>query len=142
MQWHRGQYAGFSTSQPWLPVGHSVSRHNVEAQLSEPDSFLSLYRRLLRMRSRYDIIANGTYEAMGEPGSDVFMFARWLADQHVFVVLNFGNTNNTVMLPHKGRVLCCTHPVDYPDIADNGEITLRPYEGVIVECAEHPIVFG
>ncbi|OYX36955.1 hypothetical protein B7Z00_04115 [Candidatus Saccharibacteria bacterium 32-50-10] len=140
MQWQRGQYAGFSDTVPWLPVGHSVSKHNVQSQLSEPDSFLSLYRRLLRMRSRYNIISNGTYEAMGELKSDIFMFARWLGDQHIFVVLNFGSKNNSVKLPHKGRILCCTHPVDYPEVAEDGTMVLRPYEGAIVECAEHPIV--
>lgn len=139
MQWERGQYAGFSDVKPWLPTGESVSRHNVATQLHEPDSFLSLYRRLLRMRSRYDILRNGTYEEFGELEADVFTFARWLGDQHVYVVLNFGYSANTITLPHKGRVLCCTHPIDYPDISQDGEITLRPYEGAIIECSEHPL---
>ncbi len=139
MQWRRGQYAGFSDTTPWLPVGDSVSYHSVESQLHESDSMLALYRRLLRLRSRHEILRHGTYEAFGELDAEVFLFARWLGDQHIYVALNFGHTENTVQLPHKGRVLCCTHPVDYPAIADDGTITLRPYEGVIVECSEHPL---
>ena len=137
MQWEKGRYGGFTEAHPWLPVGESVSRHNVETQLHEPDSMLALYRRLLRLRGRHEIFRHGTYEAFGELEADVFLFARWLGDQHVFVALNFGYTENTIKLPHSGRILCCTHPVDYPDIADDGTITLRPYEGVIVECSEH-----
>lgn len=137
MQWEKDRYAGFSEVHPWLPVGESVSRHNVETQLHEPDSFLALYRRLLKLRSRHEIFRHGTYEAFGELEADIYMFARWLGDQHVFVALNFSHTENTVKLPHDGRVLCCTHPVDYPNISVDGVITLRPYEGVIVECSEH-----
>lgn len=139
MQWQTGQYAGFSKAKPWLPLGESVRHHNVETQQHEADSFLSLYRRLLRMRSRYEILRTGTYEAIGELEADVFSYARWLGDQHIYVALNFGRLDNTVKLPHKGRILCCTHPVDYPEIAEDGTIMLRPFEGVIVECSEHPL---
>lgn len=139
MQWHKGQFAGFSDVKPWLPLGESVKKHNVESQLHEADSFLSLYRRLLKMRARYPILRNGSYETFGELESDVFTYARWLGDQHVFVALNFGHNVQKIQLPHKGRVLCCTHPVDYPDIDHNGVVTLRPFEGVLVECSEHPI---
>lgn len=140
MQWDRSQHAGFTTGLPWLPFGESINQHNVETQLHESDSMLSLYRRLLRLRSHYEILRIGTYEAFGELEADVFTFARWLGDQHVYVALNFGHIKNTVRLPHKGRILCCTHPVDYPTISHDGEVTLRPYEGVIVECSEHPLV--
>ncbi|MGB4762237.1 MAG: alpha-amylase family glycosyl hydrolase, partial [Candidatus Saccharimonas sp.] len=139
MQWHKGRYAGFSETRPWLPVGQSVNKHNVETQLHEPDSVLSLYRRLLKLRTRYDILRHGSYEAFGELDLDVFNYARWLGDQHVFVALNFGNKTQQVKLPHKGRILCSTHPIDYPDMTKDGTVTLRPCEGVLVECAEHPI---
>lgn len=139
MQWHKGEHAGFSDAKPWLPLGQSVSKHNVETQLHEPDSFLSLYRRLLRLRSKHNILRTGSYEAFGELEADVFMYSRWLDGQHVFVALNFGTAVQQIKLPHKGRILCCTHPVDYPDITDDGMVTLRPLEGVLVECSEHPI---
>ena len=139
MQWERGRYAGFSDVKPWLPVNDAVSRYNVALQLHEPDSMLALYRRLLRLRSRHKILRDGTYEAFGELEADIFTFARWLDDQHIFVVLNFGREETTVRLPHKGRVLCCSHPIDYPDISDDGDISLRPFEGAIIECSEHPL---
>ncbi|NCU37721.1 DUF3459 domain-containing protein [Candidatus Saccharibacteria bacterium] len=139
MQWERGRYAGFSQTKPWLPIGISVSKHNVETQLHEPDSFLSLYRRLLKIRSRHEILRYGTYEALGEPGSKIFLYSRWIEDQHVYIALNFDNSPTTIQLPHKGRVLCCTHPVDYPEVDSEGVVSLRPYEGILVECCEHPL---
>lgn len=140
MQWHKGGFAGFSEVKPWLPIGETVRTHNVETQLHEPDSSLSLYRRLLKLRTRYEILRHGTYEAFGELEADIFTYARWLGDQHVFVALNFSDKIQEVKLPHRGRILCSTHPVDYPEMTKDGVVILRPYEGVLVECAEHPIV--
>ena len=139
MQWHKGRYGGFSEAKPWLPLGESLSRHNVETELHEPDSFLSLYRRLLRLRSRHDILRQGTYEVSNESQKNVFMYSRWLGDQHVYIALNFSAKAAFVKLPHGGRILCCTHPVDYPDIDADGCVVLRPFEGVLVECHEHPL---
>lgn len=74
------------------------------AQLHEVDSFLSLYRRLLRLRAN-TILRNGTYEAFGELEADVFnVYSRWLGDQHVYVALNFGGeaSNNFLIVDE-----CC-----------------------------------
>ncbi len=139
MQWNREAYAGFSENKPWLPVSPAFLRYNVETELREHDSFLSLYRRLLNLRRRYAILRHGTYEVLGDDEPELFMYARWLGDQHVYVAANFSNNPNKAKLPHKGRVLCCTHPVDYPEIEEDGTIVLRPYEGIIVECSEHPL---
>lgn len=139
MQWHKGHHGGFSEAKPWLPVGESLSHHNVETELHEPDSFLSLYRRLLRLRTRHEILRHGTYEVSNEAKKDVFMYSRWLGNQHVYVALNFSAKAAFVKLPHGGRILCCTHPVDYPEIDADGCVVLRPYEGVLVECHEHPL---
>lgn len=139
MQWNSHKHAGFSSVTPWLPVGKTAPYCNVEIEMKEPDSFLSLYHRLLRLREQYEILRTGSYEPIGELDADLFMYARWLGKQHVFVALNFGRTERVATLPHSGRVLCATHPVDYPKIDDEGNITLRPYEGVLVECEKHPL---
>lgn len=139
MQWEKSVYGGFSDVKPWLPLGKNISVYNVESQLHEPDSFLSLYRRLLRFRSRHDIMRNGSYETFGEPDKHVFVYSRRLGNEHVFVALNFSGRKQSVTLPHEGRVLCCTHPVDYPDMGKDKTVELRPYEGVLIECGEHPL---
>lgn len=139
MQWNDSEFAGFSTVKPWLPIGQTLAAHNVLHQQAEPDSFFALYQRLLKMRHQYEILRHGEYEPFGELDVDLFTFARWLGkEQHVFVVLNFGKEQRTVEIPHEGRVLCSTHPVDYPLINKN-TVTVRPFEGVLIECIEHPI---
>jgi alpha-glucosidase len=138
MQWDTSTYAGFSTAAPWLPIGETLAKNNVKSQQGEHDSFYRLYQRLLRIRSSQPILRQGSLETFGEQNGNTFTFARRLGDEHVYVALNFSGKSQKVSLPHVGRVLCATHPVDYPDITDN-TITLRPYEGVLVECSSHPL---
>ena len=139
MRWDDTENAGFTTGEPWLPIGENVARINVAKQLTEHDSFLSLYRRLLKLRSNLSVLREGDYETFGEARADVMTFARRTATEHVYVALNFTDKPAKVKLPHGGRVLCCTHPVDYPDISGDGHVTLRPFEAVLVECIKHPL---
>ena len=139
MQWDSGEHAGFSNVKPWLPVGPTLLTSNVKTQTEERDSLLALYQRLLALRARHEILRHGTYEVLDEFGANAFIFSRWHEGAHVYVALNFDSRPLNVKLPHNGRILCCTHPVDYPTIEDDGTVLLRPYEGVLVECSEHPL---
>ena len=78
------------------------------------------------------------YEPLSDLGKNIFAYARWIGkEQHVFIALNFNNSKHRVTLPHAGSILCATHPIDYPDISEDGSVELRPYEGVLVECSKH-----
>ncbi len=137
MQWTGESSAGFSLVKPWLPVNPACKNINVEREQKEPDSFFSLYQRLLSLRSDYEILRTGEYEPISNTDDDVFMFARWIGKgQHVFVALNFSDETRRAKLPHSGRILCATHPVNYPKI-DGDEIELRAFEGVLIECDKH-----
>ena len=49
MQWEPTADGGFTTGTPWLPVVDPAER-NVADQRDDPDSLLSLYRRLIAAR--------------------------------------------------------------------------------------------
>lgn len=139
MQWtpDENDNAGFSTAKPWLPVNTACKNVNVELEQQEPDSFLALYRRLLTLRSRYQILRTGEYEPLSGTDKDIFAYARWTpGKQRVLVAMNFSKETRRVKLLHADSILCTTHPVDYPDVDEDDFVTLRPYEGVLVECGE------
>jgi alpha-glucosidase len=52
LPWQRGPGAGFTTGEPWLPIGADSEQRNVAAQREDPDSLLQLYRALLALRKR------------------------------------------------------------------------------------------
>jgi len=51
MQWSNEPQAGFSTVEPWLPVGLDRDVANVASQSRDAGSLLTLYRRLLELRA-------------------------------------------------------------------------------------------
>lgn len=52
MQWNDKNNAGFSDGEPWLPVNRNHQDINVEHELKNKDSLLSLYRRLIDLRKK------------------------------------------------------------------------------------------
>ncbi|MBL8121908.1 DUF3459 domain-containing protein [Candidatus Saccharibacteria bacterium] len=139
MQWDGSPQAGFTRVRPWLPIAEHVTTHNVERELTEPDSYLAMYQQLLHLRSLHEVLRKGDYETFGDASPFAFVFSRRLGDEHVFVALNFSAKPQQIALPHAGAVLCSTHPADPPSLGQQGKLKLRPYEGALVACAKHPL---
>lgn len=53
MQWSDAPNAGFSTADPWEPPNDDFRTVNVAAQEDDADSLLSLYRRLVHLRTTH-----------------------------------------------------------------------------------------
>lgn len=62
MQWDASPGRGFTTGEPWLPFG--PEEVNVAAQLDDPDSLLSLYRRAIRVRKANAALLEGGYREL------------------------------------------------------------------------------
>lgn len=50
MPWQRGHLGGFTTGEPWLPLGDT--ERNVADQMADPDSVLNETRRLIALKKR------------------------------------------------------------------------------------------
>jgi alpha-glucosidase len=74
MQWDvDGSFT--SASEPWLPFADDHDRVNVAAQRDDPDSLLSLYRRLLALRRSEPDLVTGAYRTLSTEDG-VLHFAR------------------------------------------------------------------
>jgi len=131
MQWDATANAGFTTGRPWLPVQPDFARVNVDVERDDPRSMLSLYRRLLDLRRNDAAVADGTYTP-GRRDERVVVFFRELERERRLVTLNFTAEPQRVALEDDvdGQVLLSTH-MDRTG-AVNGEVHLRPDEGVII----------
>jgi alpha-glucosidase len=79
MQWANAPNGGFSPPgvQTWLPVNANHAQGvNVAEQLEDPDSLLSFYRRLLRVRKENPALIAGDYTPLHEDAEDYFAFLR------------------------------------------------------------------
>ena len=69
MPWDAGSSAGFTSGTPWLPLVADWRTLNVEIALKDPDSLLSLQRRLLALRRSALALAVGSYVGLPSTGT-------------------------------------------------------------------------
>lgn len=61
MQWDGTENAGFTSGKPWLAVNDGFDKLNVAAQQADPESLLSLYRALIRLRTSTPALSQGGF---------------------------------------------------------------------------------
>jgi oligo-1,6-glucosidase len=128
MQWDDGKNAGFSSAEPWIKVNPNYQEINVADQKDDPDSVLSYYRKLIRLRKKYDIIVYGNYQPLLEGDENIFAYIRKLDSQRLLVLCNF--TSGDQGFPadmETGALLICNY-------SEPGMSVLRPYEARVYLC--------
>ena len=133
MPWDASFYAGFSNVEPWLPLAADSGASNTESASADPNSLLTLYRRLTALRRARPALTQGAYRPVAQSGT-VLAFERVAGGEALLVVLNFGGeTENNVILPdaYLGTVLLSSMPGRAGE-AIAGRLTLRPHEGLII----------
>jgi alpha-glucosidase len=134
MQWSSGPNAGFSDSEPWLPLASDDPAMTVDAQREDSDSVLNLFRALVRLRKETPALAVGVYRTLPAPDG-VFSFERSHSKGTVQVHLNFADEPREVDVPPSAEVLLSTEGEGSTPQA--GRLALRGYEGAIVSQPEH-----
>src|SRR5262249_39298943 len=104
MQWENNTNGGFSTAKPWLPVPDTYKTHNVTDKTKDPNSLLSFYKTVLKLRHMNQALLDGNYIALNENDQNVLSYLRTYKDQAVLVALNMTGTEQTVNfdLSHTG----------------------------------------
>jgi alpha-glucosidase len=142
MQWNANAAAGFTSGRPWLPIAADFTRVNVAAEQSQPDSILSLYRRLIGLRRSEPALAVGDFEPLPAE-EDLIAYVRKSGERRILTVLNLGSDMRNfdlAQLKRSGRLLLSTYLDGEPGPL-LGRISLRPDEGAIIELlAERPFL--
>ena len=131
MPWDSSPFAGFSTTEPWLPLNADWQTRNVAAQARDPASLLTLYRSLLALRRSHDALAIGSF-ALGEPDEDVLAFERRWDGERLLIALNLGATRRTLHLPAGTTIFETLISTAAPRAMDG---TLAPDEGLVLRLA-------
>lgn len=95
MQWEDSENGGFTTGTPWIPLAGNQAQVNVATQTADPESLLSLYRDLIRLRRNHPELARGGFapvRATSKTQDDLWAFQRCLAATCVLVVVNLTET--------------------------------------------------
>lgn len=142
MQWDASSPAAGFTDRPsggWMRVHDLYPEINVAKQQQEPDSVLSFWKDVLRLRKKYaDLFIYGDFRLFDPDNDATFVFAKTTASSQAaaVVLLNFSDTDQTVDMPPVGEVaagalrLAMGNYVDAAEADTPGPArTLRPWEG-------------
>jgi glycosidase len=117
---------------------------NVAAQEPDPDSLLSFYKSLLRLRKECSALRSGDKAFLGE-SPDVLAYERiataateqekTAGPARIVVVLNFADRPRSFDLPRGGAVLLGTNRGTGSPL-DAGVLRLAADEAVLIGCGE------
>jgi glycosidase len=82
--------AGFSDAEPWQPLSDDPAGIDVAAQSTDPDSLLSTYRSLTRLRAAHPALLGGEILPVESADRRVVAYLRSAPDEVVLIVANMG----------------------------------------------------
>ena len=108
MPWDDSAHAGFSETDPWLPVDGKHAALAVARQEVDPDSVLRGFRRFMKWRAEQPALRWGAIRFIDVP-EPALAFVRSHHDEEVLAVFNLGKQTIDITLPlthlDKARVL-------------------------------------
>jgi len=139
MQWHAEPGAGFSSADPaqfYAPVidneTHGYQRVNVAAQRADPDSLLSLMRRLIAIRKEHLAFGRGDLRFLEPDNKAVLAFVRSYEGETLLCVHNLSETPQSVTLDVRS-CLPAAGAVELEDLL--GGETIGSWKGAVGELA-------
>jgi alpha-glucosidase len=133
MPWDETPKAGFTTGEPWLPIGTTKRGQSVEAQRNDPGSMLAFTRELLQLRRSEPALAAGLWTKVAAD-SEVLAYARSLGKKRFVIVLNLEDKPKSTRFaePTSGRIALSTHARRRAEPVRQA-IELAANEGVIIK---------
>jgi alpha amylase, catalytic domain len=124
--------AGFSNSNPWLPIGDNLDWLNVESEQNTDHSFFNLYKKMLTLRSEYVALRYGEYSTWQDISDDIMTFKRNYNDEIFYILINFTDRQINTNIPSRGRVVASTNTTDEYDIENS--LMLNAFEAILVKA--------
>jgi len=135
MPWNADTDAGFSTAKStWLPVSPDYKTVNVSVENRNPNSLLSFYKALIKLRKQDEQLRDGEFVGVDVDNPNVISFLRKTKDgKAVLVSMNFSSAAQEVKLDlkstgvsgtHLKKLLASSADLNPPDV---GHISLPPY---------------
>ncbi len=135
MPWSDGPNGGFSASDAdrlWLPICTEHETINVEAQLRDPRSSLSLYRRLVALRQGSDALQAGDWRLHAASDEHCLVYTRTAGSDTKLIALNLTDQPRELMVAGRGALTISTS-LQRAGEKLNGLLRLSADEGVVID---------
>ncbi|MCM2535871.1 alpha-glucosidase [Neobacillus pocheonensis] len=127
MQWNSDTNVGFSEGDPWITIPKNGV--NVADQQDIPDSMLSFYKSLLKLRKEHSALRLGEYEFLrNEDG--IVSFVRTDHVEKIWVVLNFNDQPRRLEVRSDVKLLLSTKRTS---IESENMLTILANEAMILK---------
>lgn len=133
VQWNNKKNAGFTSGEPWIPVGNLYKNINAENALNDKDSVFYHYKNLISLRKQYDVISDGSFKIILENHDKVYAYTRSYKNTNLIVLNNFYGEDTDVtiekeLIEGNSKTLISNYK-DSGSLSKN--IKLRPYESIV-----------
>ena len=118
-------HAGFSTTEPWLPVDPAHLPLAVDVQEADPASMFHVTRRILRLRRAHPALRTGDMRML-DAREPLLAFTRTTADEQLLAVFNLGHAAAKWSVPDGWRV------IETVNRADASAGSLPPLAGLLL----------
>lgn len=133
MQWTAGKNAGFNTGKkPWIKLGETFKKINVEAQIDDKNSILSFYKEAIKARKgkKYGkVLVDGTSK-MELLDNGLFKVTRKFEKKTIVTFINMHKANKEYKVPKHKKIILRSW-------SDNKKLNgkLRAFESIMFEIA-------
>lgn len=130
MQWSYEKYAGFSNTKPWIDITRNYEKINVQMQLSDENSILNHFKKLISLRKNQNAVSDGKILFIHEETDEMFAYKRIYKDEEIVVLNNLFPKKislNTKYMLKKYDILLSNYDID-EDIKK-----LREYESIVLK---------
>ncbi len=133
VQWNNKKNAGFTSGEPWIPVGNLYENINAENALNDKDSVFYHYKNLINLRKQHDVISDGSFKIILENHDKVYAYTRSYKNTNLIVLNNFYGEDTDVtiekeLIEGNSKILISNYK-DSGSLSKN--IKLRPYESIV-----------
>lgn len=137
MQWNNGQYAGFTTGKPWLPVNPNYMWINASMAINDENSVYKLYKVLIQYRKDNKVITDGDFKNVTTNNENVISYVRILETHRWLVIVNLSKKVEAYQLPLKNfgenKKIISNNP-SLNTIKVNSK--LQPYDALVISIGE------
>ncbi|MGN1122768.1 MAG: glucohydrolase, partial [Eubacterium sp.] len=131
VQWDDSEYAGFSITEPWMPVNPNYKKGvNAKAEMENPYSVFNHYKALIKFRKENPIVLYGDYKEHFSQSKQLYVYERNYQGKRMLVICSYTEKPVVFKAPKgfeldEGRVLL----YNYSDTPQTSNMFItRPYE--------------
>ncbi|WP_066889341.1 alpha-glucosidase [Clostridium nigeriense] len=130
MQWNNSINGGFSSSNPWIKINPNYTEINVENQLSNEDSILNFYKKMIKIRKENEALIYGEYKLILEDDESIYSYIREFDNKRFIIMTNLTGKHvefkyEKELLKYE-KLLLSNYKVEaHSDITN---VLLKPYE--------------